>query len=105
VGHEEIARALAAAGLAQLDPELPVRSFSAGQRKRVALARLSLWRARLWLLDEPAANLDAAGQAVLGRVLETHLAGGGSVLLATHQPIALDGVPSRTWVAPEAAAA
>ena len=60
VSEAQSGDALRAAGLAHLDPQQPVRSFSAGQRKRVALARLSLWRARLWLLDEPAANLDRA---------------------------------------------
>jgi heme exporter protein A len=100
VGADEIQAALAAAGLAALDPELPVRSCSAGQRKRVALARLSLWDASLWLLDEPAANLDAAGQAVLASILKTHLSAGGSVLLATHQAISLDA-GSRSWNSPE----
>jgi heme exporter protein A len=79
-----------------------VRSCSAGQRKRVALARLSLWDASLWLLDEPAANLDAAGQQVLASVLKSHLAAGGSVLLATHQAIGLEA-HSRSWSSPELA--
>jgi heme exporter protein A len=96
--------ALATAGLAQLDPAQPVHSLSAGQRKRVALARLSRWDAKLWLLDEPAANLDAAGQAVLARFLRAHLAAGGAVLLATHQPIALEGLDSRSWNSPAVAA-
>jgi len=91
------------AGLAHIDPVQPVRSFSAGQQRRVALARLALWRARLWLLDEPAANLDAAGQAVLGRILVRHLAAGGSALLATHQVLDLPGVALRRWLTPEAA--
>jgi heme exporter protein A len=102
VGAEQVRTALAAAGLGALDPELPVRSCSAGQRKRVALARLSLWDASLWLLDEPAANLDAAGQEVLASVLKAHLSAGGSVLLATHQAIAL-GSHSRSWSSPELA--
>ncbi len=102
VSADEIQAALASAGLGALDPELPVRSCSAGQRKRVALARLSLWGASLWLLDEPAANLDAAGQAVLASVLKAHVSSGGSVLLATHQAIALDA-NSRSWSLPELA--
>ncbi len=61
VTEGELRAALQVAGLGHLDEQQPVRSFSAGQQKRVALARLSLWGARLWLLDEPAANLDAAG--------------------------------------------
>lgn len=100
----ELREALAAVGLSGLDPEQPARSLSAGQRKRVALARLSLWGARLWLLDEPATNLDVQGQAVLGGVLRRHLDSGGAILLATHTPISLgEGVDSRLWSSPEAA--
>lgn len=95
--------ALAQAGLAQLDPMQPVRSFSAGQQKRVALARLSLWQARLWLLDEPAANLDAKGQAVLVDFLQAHLAAGGAALIATHQPLQLPGAAACQWLDPGAA--
>lgn len=100
----QLQEALQVAGLAHLDPEQPVRSFSAGQQKRVALARLSLWGARLWLLDEPAANLDAAGQAVLVEFLSRHLAAGGSALIATHQALPLPGADSREWYRPEVAA-
>jgi len=103
VDSPQLQAALRSAGLAHLDADQPVRSFSAGQRKRVALARLSLWRARLWLLDEPATNLDAAGQAVLSGLLARHLAAGGAVLIATHQQLELPGVPTRCWLAPEAA--
>lgn len=103
VGTEQQQRALQVAGIAHLDPHQPVRSYSAGQQKRVALARLSLWGARLWLLDEPAANLDAAGQAVLGAFLQQHLAQGGAALIATHQAVEIPGVASRRWLAPEAA--
>lgn len=93
----QLQAALAATGLDRLDPQQPVRSFSAGQQRRLALARLSLWGARLWLLDEPAANLDGAGLQVLQQMLHAHLAGGGAALLATHQPIALEGADSRLW--------
>jgi heme exporter protein A len=97
VSHQQIQVALQQAGLGDLDPQQPVRSFSAGQQKRVALARLSLWGAQLWLLDEPAANLDTAGQLILSRVLLSHLLAGGMILLATHQPITLDGADCRLW--------
>ena len=80
-----------------MDPDQPVRSFSAGQQRRVALARLSLWGARLWLLDEPAANLDAAGQAVVTSLLQSHLQAGGMAILATHQGIELPGADCRHW--------
>lgn len=104
VDEAQMTAALQAAGLAHLDPQQPVRSFSAGQRKRVALARLLLWRARLWLLDEPAANLDAAGQGVLGGILMQHFAGGGCALIATHQGLELPGIDARRWMSPESAA-
>jgi heme exporter protein A len=104
VSAAELQASLQQAELAHLDPAQPVRSFSAGQRRRVALARLSLWRAGLWLLDEPAANLDAAGQAVLTKMLLQHLAGGGTALIATHQALELPGIDSRTWPSPECAA-
>jgi heme exporter protein A len=90
--------ALTQCGLGALDPAQPVRSLSAGQQRRVALARLSLWGAKLWLLDEPAANLDAAGQQLLSGLLKTHLRSGGLAILATHLPIALDDAHSRTWM-------
>ena len=104
VDTPELQTALHAVGLAHIDPDQPVRSFSAGQRRRVALARLSLWGARLWLLDEPAANLDAAGQQVLQGILLRHLAAGGAALLATHQVLELPGIELRRWLSPQEAA-
>jgi heme exporter protein A len=95
--------ALARVGLSQIDPAQPVRSFSAGQQRRVALARLSLWDARLWLLDEPASNLDAAGQKVIADLLQSHLQAGGMAILATHQPIELPDVDCRYWRSPQEA--
>ena len=77
-----------------------VRQMSAGQQRRIALARLSIWGARLWLLDEPAANLDAAGQAQVVAALERHLAAGGSALISTHQVLTLPAAVSRTWASP-----
>jgi heme exporter protein A len=88
-------------GLDGIDPDQPVRSFSAGQQRRVALARLALWNARLWLLDEPASNLDAAGQKLIADLLQGHVQSGGLVILATHQAIDLPGVDCRFWRAPE----
>jgi heme exporter protein A len=95
---------LAQMGLGQIDPALPVRSMSAGQKRRVALARLALWEAKLWLLDEPVTNLDAAGQAVFARLLGSHLATGGLAIVATHRVIELPGAHSRSWHAPHEAA-
>lgn len=83
-----VARGLDAVGLAHL-AEVPVRLLSTGQRRRAALARVVASGARLWLLDEPASGLDVASVAMLERLIADHRAGGGAVLLATHQPIAL----------------
>ena len=62
----------------------PCRDLSAGQRRRLGLARLLLNRARLWLLDEPFANLDAAGRKLLLELLDAHLAGGGGAVVTSH---------------------
>lgn len=67
--------------------ELPARVLSAGQRRRIGLARLSLLPRPLWLLDEPATALDAPGLALLGRILLKHLQAGGLAIAATHQPL------------------
>ncbi len=97
----QLLAALEAVGLGQIDPDLPVRHFSAGQKRRVALARLAMWGAKLWLLDEPVTNLDAAGQAVFEKLLGAHLADGGSAIIATHRPIELAGAACRFWRAPQ----
>ncbi len=78
--------ALAAVGLQELG-DLPARMLSAGQRRRLALARLALSRAPLWLLDEPTLGLDAASVERFGAMLEAHRAGGGMVIAATHLPL------------------
>lgn len=70
--------------------KLPLRALSAGQQRRVALARLPLSAASLWLLDEPFTNLDRAGQALVTEMLEEHLAAGGISVLATHHGMALE---------------
>ncbi len=68
----------------------PCRWLSAGQQRRLALARLLVAPAALWLLDEPTGALDADGQERLEQIIETHRASGGRVLLATHQPLGID---------------
>ena len=97
VAADHIRAVLDEVGLGRLDSGQPVRSFSAGQQRRVALARLQLWGARLWLLDEPAANLDADGQRIVASMLQVHLAAGGMALLATHQAIELTDIDNRIW--------
>lgn len=69
--------------------DLPVRMLSTGQRKRAMLARVMASRAGLWLLDEPGNGLDDSSLDLLGRAVADHLAGGGIVIAASHQPLPL----------------
>jgi heme exporter protein A len=82
--------ALAAVGLSHL-AELPARMLSAGQKRRLALARLVLRPVPLWLLDEPTLGVDAASVVRFGEMLAAHRAGGGVVVAATHLPLPLPG--------------
>jgi len=83
-----VAPALAALGLTEL-AELPARILSSGQKRRLALARLALSPAAIWLLDEPTVGLDAASVERLGDLLGSHRAAGGMVIAATHLPLPL----------------
>lgn len=86
-----IAAALEAVGLAR-QSDLPCRYLSAGQKKRLALARLKITNRPVWLLDEPLAALDAGGKALAAQMIADHCAGGGIVLAATHEPLGIDAV-------------
>ena len=66
---------------------LPVRALSAGQKRRVALARVLLSKATLWILDEPVTNLDTAGTQLMERCMEAHLDSGGMIIAAAHQTL------------------
>jgi heme exporter protein A len=90
VRSARIGEALAAFGLDHL-ADLPARLLSAGERRRLALARLLAAPAPLWLLDEPSVSLDAASLGRLERVLEEHRARRGVVVLSTHASIDLPG--------------
>ena len=81
-----IAPALEAVDLAHL-ADVPVRLFSTGQLRRASLARVTLSGAPLWLLDEPANGLDRASVDRLSALIAAHLATGGAVLAASHQPL------------------
>jgi heme exporter protein A len=73
---------------------VPIRALSQGQRKRVALARLALEQAPLlWVLDEPLDALDDAGIATVHVLLRQQLERGGAVLMTSHIPLVLPGVP------------
>ena len=73
--------------------DLPARSLSAGQKRRLALARLVLAEAALWVLDEPVTNLDTAGIALVEELVQEHVARGGLALAAVHQRL-LDDSPN-----------
>lgn len=78
--------ALAQAGLAGFE-DIPVHQLSAGQQRRVALSRLWLSRAPLWILDEPFTAIDASGVERLTGQMKLHTEQGGIVILTTHQPL------------------
>jgi len=67
----------------------PVRTLSAGQKRRAALAGLTLMRVPLWLLDEPTTNLDAEGQKLVGSLIDEHLRAGGVAIAAVHHGLAV----------------
>lgn len=77
---------------------LPFRSLSAGQQRRVALARMLLSRATLWMMDEPFTNLDRAGQGLVVELLEEHLRSGGMSVVASHQHLDIDGRTRRITI-------
>jgi heme exporter protein A len=84
-----VAAALEAVGLAPL-ADLPAAYLSAGQRRRLSIARLFAVERPLWLLDEPTSALDTASQTRLTELMHAHLANGGLILAAAHGPIGLD---------------
>jgi heme exporter protein A len=70
--------------------DLPAAYLSAGQRRRLSLARLIAVQRPIWLLDEPTSALDAAGQERLAALMREHLAGGGLIVVATHGPLGIE---------------
>ncbi len=86
LGEDAARAALMRFGLAGRE-DLPARVLSAGQKRRVLLARLLTRRARLWVLDEPFTALDVKAVDMLGALVTEHLAQGGSAVVTSHQPL------------------
>lgn len=85
----DFAESLATVGLAHAT-DLPAGFLSAGQRRRLSLARLLTVRRPVWLLDEPTNALDVAGQDMFSGLMRQHLAAGGMIIAATHAPLGID---------------
>jgi heme exporter protein A len=86
---EDAGSCLAAVGLDHA-AHLPAAYLSAGQRRRLSIARLLVVRRPVWLLDEPTSALDTAGQGLFVGVMRDHLAHGGIIVAATHAPLGID---------------
>jgi heme exporter protein A len=85
----DIGKCLSAVGLGHA-MHLPAAYLSAGQRRRLSIARLLVVRRPVWLLDEPTSALDTAGQDLFTGVMRDHLAGGGIIIAATHTPLGIE---------------
>jgi heme exporter protein A len=92
VSDHEIVDQLAALGIGHC-AQLPARVLSAGQRRRLGLARVLLSKVPLWILDEPTTNLDVSGLALVESLMVNHLRNGGSILTAAHHGL-LAGHPA-----------
>lgn len=86
LGGGDVARGLAAFALEPI-ADLPAQFLSAGQRRKLALARLALVARPVWLLDEPSVSLDAAARDTLAGLMRAHLAAGGILIAATHMDL------------------
>jgi heme exporter protein A len=84
----DIERSLDLAGLGAIS-HLPAGYLSAGQKRRLSIARLIAMKRPIWLLDEPATALDAAGQSAFIAIMQSHLDGGGLIVAATHVPLGI----------------
>ena len=88
-GDSAVAPALETVELGSI-ADLPATYLSAGQRRRLSIARLVAVRRPIWLLDEPTSSLDAPSQTRLAGLMRDHLAGGGMIVAAAHGPIGLE---------------
>jgi heme exporter protein A len=91
---KRIAESLDAVGLAGFEHQ-PAQSLSAGQKRRIALARLFIEPATLWVLDEPFSAIDKQGVSVLETLLVDHVSRGGAALIVTHHDMQLPGIRHR----------
>lgn len=91
VTDDQLLSALAGVGLRGFE-ESQCHALSAGQQQRVALARLLISQASLWVLDEPFTTLDVDGVALLEKLIEQHAARGGAVLVTTHHALQVPGL-------------
>jgi heme exporter protein A len=85
----DLSQCLSTVGLGHAT-HLPAAYLSAGQRRRLSIARLLVVRRPVWLLDEPTSALDTAGQNLFTGVIRDHLAGGGIIIAATHTPLGIE---------------
>lgn len=86
LGGQDVDTALATFDLEHL-AHIPAGMLSAGQARRLGLARLAVVYRPLWLLDEPSVSLDAGSQKILAKVISAHIKAGGMVIAATHMPL------------------
>ena len=89
LGDGKVAGALEAVDLHRL-ADLPSSYLSAGQKRRLSIARLVAVKRPIWLLDEPTSVLDAAAQTILAELMRSHLRDGGLIVAASHSPIGLE---------------
>lgn len=94
VAEQEAVAALRRMGLRRKE-HLPVRVLSQGQRRRVALSRLLIGDAKLWILDEPLTALDVGAVGLIQELIAEHLSNGGMTIFTTHQPLQVAGVQMR----------
>ncbi len=76
--------------------DVPTRTLSAGQQRRVALARLLIRQAQVWILDEPFTSLDKAAVSMIENLIDQHAQAGGMVVLTSHQPVSCPHTPVRS---------
>ena len=95
VDDQAALEALTAIGIARC-AKLPVGVLSQGQKRRVALARLWLSHAPLWVLDEPFAALDTASVLILAARISLHIARGGMTIITTHQDVVINAQTTQT---------